>query len=119
MQKIKRGEIYYADLSPTIGSEQGGIRPVIIVQNDTGNYYSPTTIVAAITGREAKTKLPTHVEIAANGLKQKSTVLLEQIRTLDKLRLTEYVGEAKTEEIEKIDKALATSLGIEYKGELK
>ncbi len=119
MQTIKRGEIYYADLSPTIGCEQDGIRPVIIIQNDTGNYFSPTTIVAAITSRKTKAKLPTHVEITTNGLKKKSTVLLEQLRTLDKLRLIEYVGEAETEEMEKINKALATSLGIEYKGELK
>lgn len=92
MKQIKRGEIYYADLSPIVGSEQGGLRPVLVLQNDMGNRYSPTTIVAAITSRETKSDLPTHVKIDADGLKTASTVLLEQIRTIDKSRLGQYVG---------------------------
>ena len=87
MKIIKRGEIYYADLSPAVGSEQDGLRPVIVLQNDMGNKHSPTTIVAAITSRESKAHLPTHVKISADGLKASSIVLLEQIRTIDKSRL--------------------------------
>ena len=112
--RIKRGEIYYADLSPAVGSEQGGIRPVLILQNDTGNRHSPTTIVAAITSREKKAALPTHVDITAAGLKTKSTVLLEQIRTIDKNRLAEYVGRLDKETMGKIDHAIITSFGIKY-----
>ena len=92
MKEIKRGEIYYADLSPVRGSEQGGIRPVLILQNDVGNKYSPTTIVAAITSRTTKACLPTHVSFTADFMKAESIVLLEQIRTIDKERLANYVG---------------------------
>lgn len=92
MKEIKRNDIYYAELNPVVGSEQGGLRPVLILQNDTGNKYSPTTIVAAITSRQSKSRLPTHVNITADGLAKDSVVLLEQIRTIDKSRLTEYVG---------------------------
>ena len=116
--KIKRGEIYYADLSPAVGSEQGGIRPVLILQNDTGNRHSPTTIVAAITSREKKAALPTHVDITAVGLKTKSTVLLEQIRTIDKNRLAEYVGRLDKETMGKVDHAIITSFGIKYMEDL-
>ena len=91
---IKRGDMFYADLSPVIGSEQGGIRPVLIIQNDTGNRYSPTVIAAAITSQTGKSKLPTHIEITSkeNGLKSDSVVLAEQIRTIDKSRLKEKIG---------------------------
>ena len=92
MKDIKRNEIYYADLNPVIGSEQGGVRPVLVIQNDMGNKYSPTTIVAAITSRQNKTKLPTHIEIGEKVFEKDSVVLLEQIRTVDKSRLKEYVG---------------------------
>lgn len=92
MNTIRRGDIFYADLSPVVGSEQGGIRPVLIVQNDVGNRFSPTTIVAAITSRQDKTTLPTHVSISAVELPRDSVVLLEQIRTIDKRRLTGFVG---------------------------
>ena len=112
--KIKRGEIYYADLSPAVGSEKGGVRPVLILQNDTGNRHSPTTIVAAITSQEKKAALPTHVPIEAEGLRQKSTVLLEQIRTIDKKRLAEYVGRLDKETMGKVDHAIITSFGIKY-----
>ena len=91
MKEIKRGEIYSADFGAGFGSEQGGIRPILILQNNTGNKHSPTTIVAAITSRKTKTTLPTHVTVTANGLKTESTVLLEQIRTIDKARLGEYI----------------------------
>lgn len=114
MNEIKRGEIYYADLSPVVGSEQGGIRPVLILQNDTGNKHSPTTIVAAITSRQTKTALPTHVDITAEGLKTKSIVLLEQIRTIDKTRLTEFVGKLDKNTMGKVDHAIITSFGIKY-----
>ena len=114
MNEIKRGEIYYADLSPVVGSEQGGVRPVLILQNDTGNKHSPTTIVAAITGREKKAALPTHVDITAAGLKTKSTVLLEQIRTIDKTRLMEYIGRVEGDIMGKVDHAIITSFGIKY-----
>ena len=92
MKKVKRGEVYYADLRPIVGSEQGGVRPVLIIQNDVGNRYSPTTIVAAITSVPKKKHLPTHIKLGAKGLKENSTVLLEQLRTVDKSRLQEYVG---------------------------
>lgn len=114
MKEIKRGEIYYANLCPVIGSEQGGIRPVIILQNDVGNKYSPTTIVAAITSRKTKSKLPTHVPILSKSLNRKSTVLLEQIRTIDKSRLTEYIGKADVQTMRAIDRAIVISFGIEY-----
>ena len=114
MKDIKRREIYYADLSPVVGSEQGGIRPVLILQNDTGNHYSPTTIVAAITGRKTKGKLPTHVEIDTEGLNSNSIVLLEQIRTIDKSRLTECIGKLDKATMGKVDHAIIASFGIKY-----
>ena len=111
---IKRGDIYYADLSPVIGSEQGGIRPVLIVQNDIGNKYSPTVIAAAITSQKDKTKLPTHIEINAEncGLAKNSIVLLEQIRTIDKKRLKEKIGCLDEGLMEKVNEALGISFGI-------
>ena len=111
---IKRGEMYYADLSPVVGSEQGGVRPILIVQNDTGNKYSPTIIAAAITSKLNKAKLPTHIEISAveYGLPRNSIVLLEQIRTLDKKRLKERIGELSVSTMEKVDNALLISLGF-------
>ena len=116
MNKIfKRGDIFYADLSPVIGSEQGGIRPVIIMQNDIGNRYSPTVIVAAITSQINKAKLPTHVEISSEeyGLNRDSVVLLEQIRTLDKRRLKEKIGHMTDSDMEKVNKALLISLSLD------
>ena len=111
---VKRGEIYYADLSPVVGSEQGGVRPVLIIQNDVGNRYSPTVIAAAITSQRDKAKLPTHIEVAAGscGLQKDSTVLLEQVRTLDKRRLRERMGELPRETMESIDTALSISFGL-------
>ena len=111
---VKRGEIFYADLSPVIGSEQGGIRPVIIIQNDIGNRYSPTVIIAAITSQINKAKLPIHVEISSEeyGLNRDSVVLLEQIRTLDKKRLKEKIGHMTEKDMKKVDKALAISLSL-------
>ncbi len=111
---IKRGDVYFADLSPVVGSEQGGQRPVLIVQNDVGNKYSPTVIVAAITAKIAKAKLPTHVEIHKEdvGLIKDSVVLLEQIRTIDKKRLIQKLGTLSPELMEKVDVALLVSLGL-------
>lgn len=111
---ILRGQIYYADLDPSLGSEQGGVRPVLVIQNDIGNRHSPTLIVAAITGRlYAKHNLPTHLLIPCSvGLKTDSIVLLEQIRTIDKMRLLRYVGKVDDEMMEVIDKGLFVSLGI-------
>jgi mRNA interferase MazF len=111
---VKRGDIFYADLSPVVGSEQGGIRPVIIIQNDIGNKYSPTIIVAAITSQINKAKLPTHVEISSEeyGLNKDSVVLLEQIRTVDKKRLKEKIGHMTEKDIQKVDEALLISLGL-------
>ncbi|AJA48856.1 mRNA interferase eNdoA [Clostridium pasteurianum DSM 525 = ATCC 6013] len=111
---VKRGDIFYADLSPVVGSEQGGIRPVIIIQNDIGNKYSPTVIVAAITSQINKAKLPTHVEISSEeyGLNKDSVVLLEQIRTLDKKRLKEKIGHMTESDMEKVDKALLVSIAL-------
>ena len=111
---IKRGDIYYADLSPVIGSEQGGIRPVLIVQNDVGNRYSPTVIAAAITSRQGKTKLPTHIPIEAggSGLSKDSVVLLEQIRTLDKRRLREKMGSVDNNSMKERNQALSVSFGL-------
>ena len=110
---IKRGDMFYADLSPVVGSEQGGIRPVLIIQNDMGNKYSPTVIAAAITSQMNKTKLPTHIEIDSKecGLKNNSVVLAEQIRTIDKSRLKEKIGEITWTSLNKIDKGLLISLG--------
>lgn len=111
---VKRGDIFYADLSPVVGSEQGGIRPVLIIQNDVGNKYSPTVIVAAITSQINKAKLPTHIELNANeyGLIKDSVVLMEQVRTIDKKRLKEKIGHLSDELLIKIDEALAISFGI-------
>lgn len=111
MNIVKRGEIYYADLSPVIGSEQGGVRPVVIIQNDKGNKYSPTTIVAPITSRK-KARIPTHVLIDNPCLKYTSLILLEQIRIIDKTRLREYIGQLTNEELKKMDIAAASSLDI-------
>lgn len=112
---VKRGEIYYADLSPVVGSEQGGVRPVLIVQNDTGNRHSPTVIAAAITSQTNKAKLPTHIALSAPdyGLPRDSVVLLEQIRTLDKRRLRERMGRVDGELMERIDAAIAVSFGLQ------
>lgn len=111
---VKRGEIYYADLSPVVGSEQGGVRPVLIVQNDIGNRHSPTVIAAAITSQREKTKLPTHISLDAVscGLAKDSVVLLEQVRTLDKKRLKERMGELDSTDMHKVDNALSVSFGL-------
>lgn len=110
---VKKGDLFFADLSPVVGSEQGGIRPVLVVQNDVGNKYSPTVIVAAITS-QTKTKLPTHVQLNATqgGLSKDSIVLLEQLRTIDKQRLRERIGTLNEKQIPDIEKALSISLGI-------
>ena len=111
---IKRGDIYYADLSPVVGSEQGGIRPVLIIQNDVGNKYSPTVIAAAITSQREKTKLPTHISVASGdcGLAKDSIVLLEQVRTIDKKRLKERMGTLNDTAMGMVDKALSVSFGL-------
>ena len=112
---VKRGEIYYADLSPVVGSEQGGIRPVLIVQNDVGNKHSPTVIAAAITSQHDKSRLPTHIGInaASCGLAKDSIVLLEQIRTIDKKRLKDKMGELDLRSMNKVNTALSISFGLE------
>ena len=112
--QVQRGDVFYADLSPVVGSEQGGIRPVLILQNDIGNQYSPTTIIAAITSQIAKAKLPTHVEIQAkmSGLDKDSVVLLEQIRTIDKSRLFEKVSSLNVEYMNRVNRAIEISLGL-------
>ena len=111
---IKRGDIYHADLSPVVGSEQGGLRPVLIIQNDIGNRYSPTVIAAAITSRMGKNRLPTHIDIHADrvGLAKDSVVLLEQIRTLDKRRLKERMGHLDDQTMQTVNSAIAVSFGI-------
>ena len=111
---VKRGEIYYADLSPVVGSEQGGVRPVLIVQNDVGNRYSPTVIAAAITSRQDKAKLPIHIDLPSGGcgLSRDSVVLLEQIRTIDKQRLREKMGSLDDTAMSRIDQALSVSFGL-------
>ncbi len=111
---VKRGDIYYADLSPVVGSEQGGIRPVLIVQNDVGNKYSPTVIAAAITSQKDKSKLPTHIALPSHecGLSKDSVVLLEQVRTIDKRRLKEKMGKLDTASMLQIDQALSISFGL-------
>ena len=110
---VKRGELYYADLSPVVGSEQGGIRPVLVVQNDVGNKYSPTIIAAAVTSKINKAKLPTHIESpSAYGLAKDSVILLEQIRTLDKRRLKERIGELPPATMLKVNQAILISLGF-------
>lgn len=113
---VKRGDIYYADLSPVVGSEQGGIRPVLIVQNDVGNKYSPTVIAAAITSQKFKTQLPTHISVQADGcgLAKDSIVLLEQVRTLDKKRLKERMGCLDDHEMSRVNQALSVSFGLRY-----
>ena len=115
VMNIKRGEIYYADLSPVVGSEQGGIRPVLIVQNDVGNKFSPTVIAAAITSQRQKNNLPTHIQVNAHncGLSKDSVVLLEQVRTIDKKRLREKMGILDKSDMFKIDKALSVSFGLD------
>ena len=111
---IRRGDIYYADLSPVVGSEQGGLRPVLIVQNDVGNKYSPTVIAAAITSKMSKAKLPTHIGVYANqvGLLKDSVILLEQIRTIDKTRLKEKMGHLDTEKMNEVNNAITVSFGL-------
>lgn len=124
---VKRGDIYYADLSPVIGSEQGGLRPVLIIQNDVGNKYSPTVIAAAITSRLGKTKLPTHIDVNRDscftnslsdteserlGLAKDSVILLEQIRTLDKRRLKEKMGHLDDDTMQQVNNAMAISFGL-------
>ncbi|MDD4493453.1 MAG: type II toxin-antitoxin system PemK/MazF family toxin [Eubacteriales bacterium] len=111
--EVKRGEMYFADLSPTIGSEQDGVRPVLVLSNDTGNRHSPTAVVAAITGKTKKTKLPTHVMLPAmRGLYIPSVVLLEQIRTIDKSRIQTYIGTLDEITMRGIDRAFAVSMGL-------
>lgn len=111
---IQRGDIFYADLSPVVGSEQGGVRPVLIVQNDVGNKYSPTVIAAAITSQMEKAKLPTHINIKGDGcgLAKNSVVLLEQVRTIDKKRLKERMGKVENNYMDRVDRALVVSLGL-------
>lgn len=121
MMTVKRGDIYYADLSPVVGSEQGGLRPVLIVQNDVGNKYSPTVIAAAITSRLSKNKLPTHIDISrldtidedSYGLAKDSVILLEQIRTLDKQRLKEKMGHLDENHMQKVNEAIFVSFGLQ------
>ena len=111
---VRRGDIYYADLSPVVGSEQGGLRPVLIIQNDVGNKYSPTVIAAAITSRMSKARLPTHIDVYADrvGLQKDSVILLEQIRTLDKRRLKEKMGHLDEEMMDHVNTAIAISFGL-------
>lgn len=110
---IKRGQVWYCDLSPVKGSEQGGVRPCVIIQNDKGNQFAPTTIIAPITSRHTKAKLPTHIWLSVTcGLPVNSMVELEQVRTIDKSRLLEYVGEVQQGEMNLIDKAIKISLGV-------
>ncbi len=112
---VRRGDIFYADLSPVVGSEQGGTRPVLIVQNDTGNKYSPTVIAAAITSQTGKARLPTHINIAGGsvGLSKDSVILLEQIRTIDKRRLREHMGKLDDQHMLLVDEAIAVSFGLQ------
>ena len=112
--QIRRGELYYANLSPVVGSEQGGLRPVLVVQNDIGNKFSPTIIVAAITSKINKAKIPTHIELDAStyGLEKDSVILLEQIRTLDKSRLKQKIGQIDALKMRSIERALLISLGF-------
>ncbi len=112
--RIYRGEMYYADLNPVVGSEQGGYRPVLIIQNNTGNYHSPTVIVAAMSGKiSEKPDLPTHHKVKSYaGLKEESLVLLEQLRTIDKKRLQEYIGRLNRADMEQVDRCLAVSLEL-------
>ena len=114
MQPVRRGDIYYADLSPVVGSEQGGMRPVLIIQIDTGNRHSPTVIAAAITTQTGKANLPTHISLAARscGLTRDSVILLEQVRTLDKSRLRERMGRLDEPAMHQVDSAIAVSFGL-------
>lgn len=114
MHPVRRGDIYYADLSPVVGSEQGGMRPVLIIQNDTGNRHSPTVIAAAITSQTGKANLPTHISFAARscGLTRDSVILLEQVRTLDKSRLRERMGRLDEPAMHQVDNAIAVSFGL-------
>ena len=119
MMTVRRGDIYYADLSPVIGSEQGGTRPVLIVQNDVGNKYSPTVIAAAITSKTGKTKLPTHIDVTHNaenaigdGLARDSVILLEQVRTIDKRRLKEHIGHLDDSTMQRVNTAISVSFGL-------
>lgn len=116
MSEIKRGDIFYADLSPVIGSEQGGVRPVLVIQNDVGNKYSPTVIICAITSKIEKAKIPTHIELSAieYDLQKDSVALLEQIRTIDKKRLQEKIGSVNGYKMKQIDSALLISLGFAF-----
>lgn len=111
---ILRSDLYYADLTPVTGSEQGGVRPVLMIQNDIGNRFSPTVIVAAVTSRQDKHPLPTHVSISPNhcGLKESSVVLLEQLRTIDRVRLREYIGRLTEQDMKQVDHALRISIGL-------
>lgn len=113
--RICKGDMFYADLTPVVGCEQGGIRPVLIIQNDIGNRYSPTVIVAAITSRTEKGHLPTHIRLCSQqyGLRQNSLVLLEQVRTIDRSRLREYIGHLNDSQIQQVNEALAVSFGLD------
>ena len=111
-QIYNRGDIFYADLGVTLGSEQGGIRPVIIIQNDVGNFYSPTVIVSAITSKTTKKGIPTHKKVGNSKLRDESIILLEQIRTIDKKRIKDYICSLNKEEMKNVDKALMLSLGL-------
>ena len=114
LETVRRGDIYFADLSPVVGSEQGGMRPVLIVQNDVGNRYSPTVIAAAITSRTGKARLPTHITLGGEscGLSRDSVILLEQIRTIDKRRLRERMGKLDDAMMDRVDNAIAVSFGL-------
>lgn len=115
---IRRGDLFYADLNPVVGSEQGGIRPVLVIQNDVGNHFSPTVVAAAITSRKAKNSLPTHILLEnVPGLAPTSLLLLEQLRTIDRKRLRGYIGRISKEKMLEIDAALAISIGIGYPNE--
>ena len=117
---IKRGDVYYADLSPVIGSEQGGLRPVLIIQNDVGNKHSPTVITAAITSQTNKTKIPTHIQLYTEkfGLAKNSVIMLEQIRTIDKRRLQEKIGRLDANLMDRINNAISISFGLSIIGEM-
>lgn len=117
--EVKQGQIYYANLSPVVGSEQGGFRPVIILQNDTGNHFSNTTIIAAITSKTEKTEFPTHVRFTTDNIKKESMVLLEHIQTIDKSRLGKFLGQVDAKTMNRIFQAILVSFGIEYLEELK
>ena len=115
---IRRGDLFYADLNPVVGSEQGGIRPVLVIQNDVGNHFSPTVVAAAITSRKAKNSLPTHILLEnVPGLAPTSLLLLEQLRTIDRKRLRGYFGRISKEKMLEVDAALAISIGIGYPNE--